>query len=309
VSGFRQPRICIIGGDAAVGAALVGRFRGKGIETLASTRRELSDPSTQFSLDLGDLDDLVLPTCDVVILAAAMARLAECRANPEMARRVNVDAQIRLAERARGFGAFVVFLSTALVFDGRTANVAPGEAPSPRSHYGKLKAETEAALLGSGAEVAIVRLGKVIGRHLQLFERWRRELTSGYVVEAFDDLVIAPIALSTVAAGIEAIVHQRAKGVWHLCGKEDISYFDAARHLAHRLGRDEKLVRRMSAADAGIPEAERPPHTALAPGNLEEFFGISIGDARTEIDIGLDLRPYSATMPDLPNPTPFLVHR
>lgn len=295
----RQTRICIVGGDGAVGGALVARFREKGVECLASTRRELSDPNTQFRLDLSNRDEIALPVCDVVILAAAMARLAECRADPDLARRVNVDAQIRLAENARSFGAIVIFLSTALVFDGTRPNVAPEEAPSPRSLYGKLKAETEAALLGSGAEVAIIRLGKVIGRHLQLFERWRQELSSGRTVEAFDDLVIAPIALSTVASGIESIVHQRAKGVWHLCGKEDISYFDAARHLAHRVGGDEKLVCRMSAAVAGIPEEERPPHTALALGNIEEFFDVKIRNAKSEIDIGLDLHPHSSNVPDL----------
>jgi dTDP-4-dehydrorhamnose reductase len=282
-------RICVIGGDGAIGSALAKRLRIRGIEVLASTRRELSDPFGRFRLDLGDLADFVLPPCDVVILAAAMTRLADCRADPETARRVNVEAPIRLAEQARDSGAFTIFLSTNQVFDGATACPGPETEPNPRSFYGAMKAEAEAALRRSGAPATIVRLTKVIGRHLPLFEKWRHALSKGEAIEAFDDLIMAPIALGKVVAGLEAIALERTPGVWHLGGKQEISYFDAARHMAVRLGADTALVRRASAAAVGIPEEERPPHAVLALANIEAITDLEISDARTEMDIGLEL--------------------
>jgi dTDP-4-dehydrorhamnose reductase len=249
---------------------------------------------TQFPLDLrGNSTDIAMPECDVVVLAASMTRLAECRSEPETARLVNVDAQIRLAEQAAKNGAFVVFLSTNQVFDGTRLNVTPGEKRAPRSVYGRLKADAEMELLRLGRHVAVIRLSKVIGKHLLLFETWRRELLCGRAVNAFDDLVMAPIAMVKVVMGIERIGVQRASGIWHLSGREDIDYAEAGRHLARRLGADEKLICAVRAAAVGIPEDERPVHTVLAPGEIETVTGVQTGDARTELDIGLGFADWS----------------
>jgi dTDP-4-dehydrorhamnose reductase len=290
MSEHERTRFCIIGGDGAIGSALEKRLRARGVAARSSTRRESVDPTTQFSLDLrGDLTDVAIPECDVIVLAATMAKLADCRADPETARRVNVDAQVNLARRAARSGAFVVFLSTSQVFDGTRSSVAPDETPAPRSLYGRLKAEAEMKLLQLDGEVAVIRLSKVIGRHLLLFESWRRELLRGKTINAFEDLVMAPIAMEKVVAGIETIGLRRLRGVWHLGGREDMNYVEAGRHLARRLGADEALVCAASAAAAGIPADERPAHTALARGELEAITGIRIENAGTELDIGLGL--------------------
>lgn len=287
-------RFCIIGGDSAIGSALGERLRARGAIVSSSTRRELVDAAKQFRLDLrSDLADFSIPECDVVVLAASMTRLAECRLNPEAARRVNFDAQIALAQQAVNRGAFVVFLSTNAVFDGTKTCVSPEEAPSPRTVYGRLKAEAEKELLRLGGEVSVVRLSKVIGRHLPLFETWRSELLRGVTIDAFGDHVMAPIAMIKVIAGIERIGLRRASGIWHLGGREDISYVEAARHLASRLRADEALVRTASAAVAGIPENERQAHTALAPGEIKAMTGIRIDSARAELDIGLGFADWS----------------
>ena len=65
-------------------------------------------------------------------------------------------------------------------------------------------------MLRLGGEVAVIRLSKVIGRHLPLFETWRRELLCGRTVDAFNDLRMAPISMPKVVAGIEAIGRKRA---------------------------------------------------------------------------------------------------
>ena len=165
----------------------------------------------------------------------------------------------------------------------------PDETPAPRSLYGRLKAEAEMKLLQLEGEVAVIRLSKVIGRHLPLFESWKRELLRGGTINAFEDLVMAPIAMEKVVAGIEAIGSRRLRGAWHLGGREDMNYVEAGRHLARRLRVDEALVRPVGAAAAGIPEEERPAHTVLASAKTEEITGVRIGRAARELDIGLGL--------------------
>ena len=96
-----KARFCIIGGDSAIGAALTKSLRSSGFEALSSSRRELIGSATQFHLDLlSDLDDFYIPECDVIVLAASMTGLAQCRLAPEAARQVNLDAQVTLARQA-----------------------------------------------------------------------------------------------------------------------------------------------------------------------------------------------------------------
>jgi dTDP-4-dehydrorhamnose reductase len=287
VDELRKTRFCIIGGDGAIGGALSAKLRSQGVVTLTSTRRVPIDADNQFSLDLRDSMTVSLPPCDVVILAAAMTRLSDCRADPRTAREVNVTAPIRIARKAKASGAFVVFLSTNQVFDGSKANVGPEDEPNPASLYGKLKAEAETGLLDIG-DVAIIRLSKVVGRHLALLEQWRQDLAQRRAIDAYDDLMMAPIAITKVLAGIEAVAYRRRSGVSHLGGWQDLSYFEAADHLATKLAFDRKLVRRASAAAAGVPAEERPPYASFARQDRGAI-GTDILDARRELDIGLEL--------------------
>ena len=284
----RGPRFVVIGADSAIGSALMHRLRIDAIAAAGSTRRESFEPREQFRLDLeGDPSMFELPGCDVLVLAAAMTRLADCRANPAAAYRINVLAPVQLAESALRRGGFVIFLSTNQVFDGSRAGLRSDEAVHPRSVYGRLKAEAEKRLGSLGDRVAIVRLSKTIGPHLRLFQDWQESLAAVRPIEAFTDLVMAPVSIDKVAAGIEAIGMARASGVWHLGGRQDISYFEVGRHLAGRLGAGESLVLAASAAAKGIPAEERPPHTVLDPGEIDEVIGFKISDALGELNIGL----------------------
>jgi dTDP-4-dehydrorhamnose reductase len=289
VSDRERLRYCVIGGEGVIGAALVHDLRCGGVNVTWSTRRKPTNAKQEFFLDLADPCLPPLPQADVVLLTASVTRIADCRSDPLNTWRVNVEAQARIAEAALAKKAFVVFLSTTHVFDGSRAFPKPEDPCSPCSVYGQQKAEAESALLVLGNELAVVRLGKVIGRHLALFENWRRDLLRGETITAFDDLVMAPIAIAKIVTGLKELGSKRASGIWHLCGREDLSYFDAAEHLACRLGARASLVRRASAVKAGITIDERPTHSALAPGGIEEIAGVKIGDARAELDLGLEL--------------------
>ncbi len=80
---------------------------------------------------------------EVVLHAAAWARVADCFRDPDQARRVNVggtEALCALAERA---GGRVVFVSTDMVFDGERAPYREEDVPAPLSVYGRTKADAE----------------------------------------------------------------------------------------------------------------------------------------------------------------------
>ena len=87
----------------------------------------------------------------LILHCAALTRSPACQANPDLARRVNVDATRCLAESAPA--ARFVLLSTDLVFDGRKGQYAESDAVGPLSVYGETKVAAESMLAGHPNEI------------------------------------------------------------------------------------------------------------------------------------------------------------
>src|SRR5947209_20516233 len=110
-------RWLLTGASGQLGAYVLRRLRAAGEPVVAWTHTTRGD---LFSTPLVPVD-LADPTAafaaarpDVVLHAAALARVGDCHRNPELARRVNTDATSRLAELAAAAGARFVFVSTDL---------------------------------------------------------------------------------------------------------------------------------------------------------------------------------------------------
>jgi dTDP-4-dehydrorhamnose reductase len=94
-----------------------------------------------------------------------------CEENYPATYAINVTATVELAERLIEAGAFVVFLSTNLVFDGTLPRGLPITRLNPQTAYGQQKAEAEQTLLDMAPDcVAIVRLTKVLDRGFPWFK-------------------------------------------------------------------------------------------------------------------------------------------
>ena len=262
-----MPKVMIVGGDGLIGSMLVRSFARRGWEVVSTSRRAGAGAST-VRLDLGDPEagSAALPSADVAVFAAAMARFADCRAAPDLARAVNVDGPVSLAERFARGGTRSVLISTSAVFDGSRPRVPAEAPPSPTSLYGALKAEAEAGFLRLDGRGAVVRLTKVLDVNHGLFTSWRDALGRGEPVGAFADLRLAPISL----ADVETAVLAAAEGgrILQVSASRDVSYHEAAIRLAEALGRPPTLVTPQSAAEAGIPPGDRPAHTSLDGGEL-----------------------------------------
>ena len=78
--------------------------------------------------------------------------------------------------------------------------------------------EAERALLALGSGVAVVRLTKVLAAELPLIGRWVEALKAGKPVEAFTDLICAPMPVDFVAEALARIGAQQKGGLFHLSG-------------------------------------------------------------------------------------------
>ena len=266
----------VVGGDGLIGRALVRRLEGEGRAVLATTRRRGCAGPWRPHLELAqDPSDWTPPEpVSVSFLLAASANQLSCCADPAASRRINVDNTVALARRLASLGAFVVFTSTNLVFDGEEPRYRTCAAPHPTSEYGRQKAEAERELLALGPAIAVVRLTKVLAPEMPLIGRWVEALRAGRPVEAFTDLICAPMPVEFVVEALARIGAQRKGGLFHLSGADEVSYADLARALARRLGADSNLVKSTTSAAAGVALQSLPKHSSLDAEDVAASFAL-----------------------------------
>jgi dTDP-4-dehydrorhamnose reductase len=266
--------VLICGGDSMIGSALGARLKSAGQRVLLSTRRpERAGPEAPL-LNLAELPQSppVPPGVRAVVLCAAMTRIDACKADPAAARTINVEATLAVARAAAAHGAHVVFLSTNQVFDGEQPCRSEDDATCPVTEYGRTKADAERLLRQHVETLTIVRLTKIFGSAIPLFQAWRQALERGAAIQPFTDMPLAPAPLASVLSVLEWVLAQRATGVYQVSGERDYSYAEAAALLAQRLGAPSELVQPRHSREAGIQEAS-PRHTTLSTQRLQADFG------------------------------------
>jgi dTDP-4-dehydrorhamnose reductase len=240
--------LLVIGADSVIGSALVAQARQEGMKVVGTSRRTVDGRASVLALDLADdVDSWPLPKCRVAVFSVGIGSLDACRKDPAGTAKVNVEQPARLARRFQDSGCFVVLLSTSLVFDGSKSEVPAGAPPTPMTEYARQKVRLEQMLQAGGDACAVVRLTKVFHREHTLLRGWVQALRAGRTVDAFENLVCAPIDLETAVQGLVKIVQQRCAGIWQFSAPDQISYGGIASLLTAHLGLPQGRVNRVVA--------------------------------------------------------------
>ena len=168
-----------------------------------------------------------------------------------------------LARKLSEVGAFVIFPSTSLVFDGSVPLRKATDETCPLTEYGRQKAMAEAQLQSHNGLLAVVRLTKVLWPDMPLLKEWVQLLTEGEPIHPFSNMVVAPLSIDFAVDVLALISKNRAPGITQASGPRDISYDDVARHIATRVGASQDLVQPVTADQAGIDIEAIPPNTTL----------------------------------------------
>jgi dTDP-4-dehydrorhamnose reductase len=276
------PRVLIVGGTGLIGSALAADLAAAGCAVSATGRRAASSRPpgydlVPYDLDSGDPRFLSALAPDCAVLCAAVTAMQACEEDADAAYRVNVTRTVALAEALLARGAFVVFLSSNTVFDGRSPWPDEAAPHHPEVVYGRHKSEAErrlAALPGAGEKLAIVRLSKVVTGDGGVVGRFLADLGAGVPCAALSDLMLCPVSLDYVVRGVSAIVQRRLPGIFHLSGAAELSYAGFAAALAAHLGVAGDLVRPVDLETAGIATPFRPLHPGLGMAATRERLGI-----------------------------------
>ncbi|MBR4597979.1 MAG: SDR family oxidoreductase [Opitutales bacterium] len=181
---------------------------------------------------------------EAIANCAAISSPSVVDKNPERARVLNVLLPEKLAMLANHMNSRLVHLSTDMVFDGSRAPYKNTDAPRPFNQYGQTKLEAETAVLKYAASQSVVlRISHVCGRGLKqnrsFDEKLFHCLARGEKYEQPENEIKRFLPASRVAELMtELFERPNVSGIYHYCGLESLSRYEAARRICEKFGLD-----------------------------------------------------------------------
>jgi len=260
----------IVGGDSTIGKALSLFWKEQGMSHHASTRRQELITESRPYIDLVNLTwpDLMEFQYDAVVFCAAATKLEDCEVRPLETRGINVVGISTLAKELSKKSSYLLLLSSNQVFDGTRPYRKVSELVCPINEYGRQKGDAEKNILQLPLATAVLRLTKVIYPELPLLKQWKTDLKAGKAIEAFTDMYLAPVMLSEVIQRIDELVQGERKGIYHLSGAKDISYYDFAKSYFNQVPGAKNLIRKSSLKKLKPENMNFPHYTSLQQENI-----------------------------------------
>jgi len=252
-------RLLVTGATGLLGRVVVLDNRDRH-EVVALTHAQPLDvpgvPSVQVDLTesaaLSEAWDTVQP--DLVLHTAAVATIEACEHDPDLARRVNVDATALLARLAVSTGARMVHVSTDAVFDGTAGPYRESDEPAPLSVYARTKLAAEEAVLATDPNALVARVnffGWSRRGTRSLGEFFFNALSQGTAVTGFTDVEFTSLYSRDTGARLVTAAEQGLSGLFHVGSSDRLSKFEFGRAVARTFGFDETLVQPGSVASLG----------------------------------------------------------
>lgn len=176
---------------------------------------------------------------EVIVHAAALAALDACEAQPDRARRLNVEATRELAQAAAATGAYLVFLSTDQVFDGEGAPYREEHRAQPLQEYGRSKLEAEGLVQSICPDALVLRLSLVLGPAGAEGGGAVRMLRPGPTprrVLLYQDEWRTPLAAPCLGRLMEGVLRLRPSGLLHAGGPDRVDRLELGRRILQAFG-------------------------------------------------------------------------
>jgi dTDP-4-dehydrorhamnose reductase len=246
-------RIAVTGGSGLLGRVLVGAAAARGHNvTVGVHQTRCAWPESVGVVPL----DLTIPRSvekfiertepDWVVHTAAMTDVDRCEREPALAIIANVAATRHLVEAVETAPTRLLYLSTDYVFDGEHGPYREDDPPNPINVYGLTKHAGEKAVSEGGERHAIVRSASFLGigsRGRPTFvEAMVERMRSAPPLPAAADQLSNIATVDYLAAALVEICERGLNGTWHVAGREIISRYDLARHLAELFALPDSVV-------------------------------------------------------------------
>lgn len=213
-----------------------------------------------------------------VLNCAGNCALKKCELDPEMARRINVEAVEHLLAAIGSRDLRIVHLSIDLVFSG--ANGAGGyredHAPDPVTVYGKTMVDAEQLLFKQRPDAAILRISLPMGisfnGHAGAIDWIQSRFKQSKPATLYFDEVRTPTYTDCLNRVCEAMLASEARGLFHAGGPRALSLYQIAQIVNRVGGYDPDNLQGCPRIAAG-PMPPRAGNVAMNSERLAETLG------------------------------------
>lgn len=278
-------KILITGSNGLLGQKLVELCAKKAdLEVIATARGEnrLSDGNYTYNqMNIADRNQVNMiigkHKPDVVINTAAMTNVDQCEQNQKECWEINVTAVEYLIESCNANNTHLVHVSTDFIFDGSHGPLEENEQPNPVNYYGESKLAAERLIQEKANSWAILRTVLVYGIAQDMSRSniilWvKKSLEEGKEINVVNDQWRTPTLAEDLAMGCYLAANNKAKGIFHISGKDMLTPYEIAIKTADFFNLDKYLINETDGSKFKQP-AKRPPKT-----------GFIIDKARKELD-------------------------
>ncbi len=181
-----------------------------------------------------------------VVHLAAETDLEVCEKDPDRAYEVNTLGTYHVAQACRKYGAKLIYISTAGVFDGeKPTPYTEEDIPRPRNMYGKTKYFGEMIVRDTVPNHLIIRTCWVFGggpkKDKKFVAKIIRQLNQPEI-RAVDDKFGSPCYWKDLVARIRSLIVEDAEGTIHLANEGAASRFDVAKAVVEILNMPVRVV-------------------------------------------------------------------
>jgi dTDP-4-dehydrorhamnose reductase len=282
-------RVVVTGAAGQLGRFLLPAVQRSGATVIAFASRP--DAGIDVAVDLAERDDtmhaLRAAKPDIVIHAAACTDVDGIEREPWRGERSNTHATKHVADAAKDAGAYVIAVSTDMVFSGDGGAPYAEHAPTaPISAYGRSKLMAERAVLETDSRFAVARTAWLYGGASKHFPRTVLTLLRDRGgMEVVDDEFGSPTYAGDLAEALVHLAVRRGEGIFHLVNEGRASRYALARETARIAGFDPEQVRPIStqAFLERFPLPARRPADSVLRNLRAAALGIRLRDWRVAL--------------------------
>ncbi len=272
-----QQKILITGANGLLGQWLVRAVLQENFKVIATGKGpgrfpfQFGPGGKYAELDITDgnmVDEfLKMERPDLIVHAAAITQPDACELDKVSCWNCNVTGTRFLIDASTKSGSFFVFISTDFVFSGEAGPYREEDLPDPVNYYGSSKWAAEKAVEESGLDSSIIRTCLLYGNSLNgsrpnLVTWVRDSLENKKPIRVVNDQWRTPTYVEDLVSGIILVLKKRARGIFHISGKEMLTPFDMAVKTAEHFNLDQSLIEKVDASSFSQP-AKRPVKTGF----------------------------------------------
>ena len=286
-----KKKFLIVGGESKLAKNFMFFLKKKNIKFSYTEKKH---KNKILSLNLRNVKNFKIPNnVTSAVFFAYKSNINYCEENYYDAYLINVKNTFELAKKFIEKKIFVLFLSSNLVFNNSVKNRYEFTKKIPVTNYGKMKSQAEDRIYKLcqkkklDSYFSILRITKVLDKKFDPVLNWKRKINQRKVFKVPCDIYCCPINIKSLNNSILKILNHSSKGIHHLSGSKEYSYYELAKKLFNRKVSNQ-LIRKIHSYDLKKKIINSNIKTYLLQGKNSKKIGlkkVSLTNIKKELNI------------------------